>query len=518
MDKLLQSIYALVIVLSIACAFVYTQSAADGSSGYLNTHYTQFDERIAISDVNSILHPGDAKHFVFYVISGSTQQYGRFMMYTDAAFSFVPEKIWGLRGQVIATRMCHFLFLLLAIHLLISFFITDKLLQLSVLTFTLVSPYFIYFSFIPKPEPFVLFFLALFLRGFVKSGWSFGWHFIWLGFAYGCKISVLPLIPVFFALPVFYQQQKLQFSFNVKEIFKSILWLVVGFLICIPCLILSPVKPIFLHSYFSHTFGSVAKSSDSDSINFTEWFSHFSHHYFNFFAPLVFALSISAIAVALYSLYKQKKISNSHIIFGVGLIQILLIFIFTKRIWPHYLFIGVTISMIGFVAVCENFYASKAKFVSLFLLMMIVPQLVKFASDVQALTQVEKSDEYVEMKKNGTAAITYLLNKNIHKIKQDLSLFLPNDIVVKGIRYEPFPESKNKNTFEITGITDYDSSLYTSGYEAIVFEKYYPENYIPKFQWEYFMKGAAVNFSKYVPSYYQLDTTFGNTKIFLRTK
>ena len=146
MDKLFKILYAMVLAISIACAFYYTTSCADGTS-YVGDKYSQFDNRIALVDVNGILHPGDVKHFDFYTISGSTLFYGRVMMWTDALVSFIPDKIWGIQGQVVATRLTHFFILLLSLHLLIIFFIKDNLLRVMVLLFCVVSPYFIYFSY-----------------------------------------------------------------------------------------------------------------------------------------------------------------------------------------------------------------------------------------------------------------------------------------------------------------------------------------------------------------------------------
>ncbi|MBL0049506.1 MAG: hypothetical protein IPP32_15575 [Bacteroidetes bacterium] len=514
MDKFYKIGYGIAIIISIGFAFYYTSACKSGTS-YVGDKYSQFDERIALLDVNALLHPGDAKHFVFSVISGSTLFYGRVMMWTDALVSFIPDKIWGIEGQVMATRLCHFFVLLLSIHLLITLFIKDALLRLMTLVFILVSPYFIYFSFIPKPEPFVLLFLALFLRGFIKNNWSFGRHFIWLGFAYGCKISVLPLIPILFVLPLFYSEQKFRFALKIKEFSISVLYTLLGFLLCIPCLFLAPVKRLFLQSYISQAFGSATKSYDDKSINGLTWMNKLLHEYYAIHSIIISIAILGLAALAIYYLIKCKKISNAHLLLGLGLVQLLLIFILTKRIWPHYMFVGVCLSTIAGAALLEGVVKKQLKLVSLVIFACMLPQALTFANDARSLANRENNSNYQNVKKGGEQAMEYLLQKGVKKIGIDLSTYVANKYIVVGNKYEPFPALKSDADLKFDFLLEYGITLYTSGNQAIIFEKNCPCDTIATGSNEYFMKDALAAYNSNVPSHYHLDTTFAATRVYL---
>ncbi len=515
MDKYYKYAYYAFLIIAFATALYYSPACSDGTS-YVEDRYAQFDERLAMLEVNSILHPGDAKHFVFYTISGSALFYGRLMMWVDAAVSYIPDKIWGVQGQVIATRLTHFLVLLISIYLLIQLFIKDELLRATVLLFTLLSPYFFYFSLIPKPEPFVLLFLALFLRGYIKASWSFGKHYVWLGFALGCKISVLPLVPLFLLLPIIYKSDRFKFDFALLPLIKSGLWTVLGFLLCIPCLILAPFKPVFLETYIHQALVGAKKDYDDATVNFFSWIHQLVYEHFSVLPFMVVLLLCFVLAFSIYSLLQTKKISKGNLLFGIGLVQLLLIFILTKRIWPHYLFVGIVFTVIASAALFEESFKKYIKWFCVFLALFIGPQFFAFKTEVTYFVNRENQAHYQEVKSSGISAFEYLDSKKVKFIGCDLTAYVPNKLLVETQFYEPFPEQKRAIKLRMESVIDYSELLYTSGYDALVFEKNCPEDSLNKLSKAYFMKNAFTAFSKYVPSKYHFDTAFASTSIYLR--
>jgi hypothetical protein len=82
-----------------------------------------------------------------------------------------------------------------------------------------------------------------------------------------------------------------------------LLWFFVGFFIGIPCLLLTPIQPVFLQTYLHETVFGTTKSYDDSSLGFIKWLesglgghylgSHFLAYVFVLISP---SLSFSRIA------------------------------------------------------------------------------------------------------------------------------------------------------------------------------------------------------------------------------
>jgi hypothetical protein len=99
-----------------------------------------------------------------------------------------------------------------------------------------------YYSTMPKPEPFQLFFLSIFLLMHIRKQYRIQTHFIWLGLAMGAKISILPLVLVVFAHGIVIQGKAALYLFNNRrnswEIIKFLIAGILTQLILIGLLIL----------------------------------------------------------------------------------------------------------------------------------------------------------------------------------------------------------------------------------------------------------------------------------------
>lgn len=179
------------------------------------------DERITFDGVKKLLHPESFLAFVDTVIDGGDHRYGRILWNVSALFSFLPEKIGGVSGQIIATRFTHAIIQLLAYGLLVFTFIRSWTLRGLALLLLIALPYTAYFATMPKPEPIQLLSLALFLAFSARNQFRFGYYWIFLGLAFGAKVSTLTLLPLFIGLGLLGQVSQVgwvDFPVSTKQI------------------------------------------------------------------------------------------------------------------------------------------------------------------------------------------------------------------------------------------------------------------------------------------------------------
>ena len=176
------------------------------------------DERITFDGVKKLLHPESFLAFIDTVIDGKDHRYGRILWNVSALFSFLPEKIGGVSGQIIATRFTQAIIQLLAYSLLVFTFIQSWTLRGLAFLLLIVLPYTAYFATMPKPEPIQLFSLALFLAFSIRNQFRFGYYWVFLGLAFGAKVSTLTLLPLFIGLGLLGQLSQIDWvEFPIEE-------------------------------------------------------------------------------------------------------------------------------------------------------------------------------------------------------------------------------------------------------------------------------------------------------------
>jgi len=180
------------------------------------------DERITFDGVKELLHPESFLAFIDTIIDGRNNPYphiyGRILWNISAIFSFLPEKFWGVSGQIIATRFTHAIIQLLAYGLLVFTFIRSWILRGLAILLLVALPYTAYFATMPKPEPIQLLCLALFLAFSARNQFRFGYYWVFLGLAFGAKISALTLLPLFIGLGLLGQISQVDWvDFPVSE-------------------------------------------------------------------------------------------------------------------------------------------------------------------------------------------------------------------------------------------------------------------------------------------------------------
>ena len=328
----------------------------DGAN--INHFIAGHDEYLTIREVYSILEPASMKHWFLAVIGGDILYYGRVVFYSDALVAWLPYKIWGISGLVMAVRMAHALWILLAVIVLGRSFIRNPAFRLFWYWGACALQYTLYFTALPKPEPIQLLFLALFFRGLMTEGSPrFGKHYFWLGLAFAVKFNILTILPLLFILPLFARN-----AFNgldwIKRGLRSLVFFIGGFFTGIPCLLLSPVKPIYLHTYLRKTFLGTGKSYDDATLGFTQWMQQgLGNEYLNasWASYVFFALVIWLLLDGAFKFIKQSQAEISLIAGLSGFILLMSIMIMTKRLWPHYLWTGYLLCWFAMIQ-----YASQA--------------------------------------------------------------------------------------------------------------------------------------------------------------
>lgn len=356
MKKFIQShpIEILFSILFLTIAAILNLQFLEGAN--INRTITGHDEYLTVREVYSILNPLSWKHFILAIIGGDILYYGRVVFYTDAFFAYIPYKIWGIEGMVYAIRMTHSLWLLLGLLILNAAFLKQNLYKFLFLFGSFGLYYTLYFIQMPKPEPLQLVFLALFVRGFVKREYQFGLHFIWLGLAFAAKVNALVIIPFMFLIPVIHYWNKGIKNNFIKSV-KGIAYFFTGFFIGIPCLLLSPIQPVYLQTYLKKTIFGAEKSYDDASLTVIDWIrvglggSYLGNNWGGF--VMVILILILLVFLGL-KLLQTNKMSIPFLLLGMGMILMGFIFVMTKRLWPHYLWTGYIFVWLGLLVFLSN--------------------------------------------------------------------------------------------------------------------------------------------------------------------
>lgn len=233
----------------------------------INGRYAIFmDEQIIFDGVDKILQSSSTGELIKNIVGGD-HRYGRILYYLSAYFSAIPQNIFGESGQIVATRLLQTIILMSAYLILsLTFFNQWKMRVLS-FSLLLLMPTTLYYFTMPKPEPLQALFIALFLWQAKKHDFKLGWYWIFIGLAFGAKISVAPYLLAFGILAL-YQQNNEVFTVNFWKLFftKTLPLFLLGFFIAEPILLTGR-----LQQYLNSTFRNTTHGSDDKSITILSW-------------------------------------------------------------------------------------------------------------------------------------------------------------------------------------------------------------------------------------------------------
>lgn len=347
------------------------------------------DERITFDGVQHILYPESFAAFVQSVIDGGDHRYGRALWNSMAAASFLPAYIFGDQGQIIASRMLQVALLIAAFIVLAQTFVKSWGLKALLLAALLALPYTDYYMTMPKPEPLQLFFLALFLFFHKKTNLAFGAHWVFMGLAFGTKISTLPAMAVFVAFSILAHRIG-QAAGDLKiQLVRTAIFFSLGFGLAVPILLMPIVAAILvlyllkwaggfmklskgglllaslaamiflligarhqLKTWLSATFLNTGHGADQESINFISWAEYFLSSWLVAPSWIGGALITCAgifLAFWLGRVYRQedRQLPIGLVVALAGLALNLAIFAGVQRLWGCYLFPGSVLLLTG---------------------------------------------------------------------------------------------------------------------------------------------------------------------------
>lgn len=215
-----------------------------GNGNNLNPRYLFIDEQITFYPVAKILNPSGLDEFLWLVSDGSDYRYGRILWNSIALAAIIPAKLFGIAGQIVASRELGALLLLGSYLLLVIGFLKKPSIRFFALLTLIALPFNSYYMSMPKPEPQMIFALSLFLylnsRNYFLPGKP---SWILLGIALGAKISfIVPVIIVFIASLL---HGIITNKTIIRPYFTSGLYILAGFLISNPYFL----QPVFFFSY-----------------------------------------------------------------------------------------------------------------------------------------------------------------------------------------------------------------------------------------------------------------------------
>jgi len=505
-------------LLFITLAAILNLQFLDGSN--INTKIAGHDEYIAVKEVYSLLNPISWKHFILSFIAGDVIYYGRIMFYIDAFFSWLPFKVWGIEGMVYTTRMVHSVFLILGLLILSNVFLKEKFHKALFLLGSGAIFYTLYFLMMPKPEPFQLFFLALFLYYFKQKNWSFGRHFILLGIAFGLKFNVLLILPIIFVLP-FLKKNTQILKQKIIYALKAFVYFLIGLIIAIPCLILSPLKPIYFRTYIHETFSGTGKSYDNLSITVFDWLKNgFGGYYTGHW--IMGYIFLFVIIIALVLQLRKIKYNNdisALLLLLFGLFLTFIIMFTTKRLWPHYLWTGFIFLYLGLIVFSAQQTSLKYRKVFFTIVSVFISISLGFflTRDLPLYLGFDKDPEIVKDYKESKQAINYIKYKYPHsRVGTDASLLcLFSDFVVAK-PYHPFSiELPAPNQTILMWYGDHPEEIWEEKNDLVVFYKRHPEVINSE-------TGTVRNekqlklFQEHIKSDFVRDTMFGDVRIYRR--
>jgi hypothetical protein len=359
------------------------------------------DERITFDGVKKIIHPDGFLNFFESVLDGGDQRYGRILWNVMAIFSFIPERVFGESGQIIASRILQSM-LILASYILISYgILRNWVFRFLLLLVMLGMPFSDYYMTMPKPEPLQLLFLSIFIYFYITKEGSLTWYWVFLGAAFGTKISIAPVIVCLGMVSLLFLGGNKKLNLNNSGFQIAVIAFLSGLAVSVPILTPSIIilfgiyiigllfwgqeniesgtsKLIYLlaglcitllltyknlKNWATWTFLNSAHGADQADINVTSWIAYISSIWFNSNAVVGLVFYISIIMFICYCVVHVRRLTangvgDRRLVLPIGIavaglcMNIILIFS-VKRLWGFYLYTGTMLLLIGVVILLE---------------------------------------------------------------------------------------------------------------------------------------------------------------------
>jgi len=393
----IQIIYwALVAFFVVIAAFINSVGLVGYHGG--SNPFAAFDELYSVGEVYHILNAQGIKSFILSIIAGNGYIYGRFIYICDALLAFIPYHLFGLKGLVFSIRMAHAIYLIIGFHLINRFINTEVgLARLFTLVLFFSFPVTTYFVGMPKPEPMQFLLIGLFFN-YRKHTWSW----LLLGLALGSKISIA-FACIFLVGLLLYQIYKKTLSF--KKLLSISAYGLAGLFIALPSIPIGIFNPHFRKGLIN-IVSTASKPYDDPSITISDWIIKL----FDYYYTLPFAISFILVSLILVSaIWTAKMKSNYRVYLIFAYLCIIPIMLFTKRLWGHYLFLGLAL-MLPFVfhwLLSQHLFKKYKIAIAATILLLFSLNLKPVYDNVRSAIERNSSASYKEGKKTTLDALAY---------------------------------------------------------------------------------------------------------------
>jgi hypothetical protein len=387
------------LVFIIVCVFFLAalRANADLAAG---RHVLFMDERITFDGVRQILHAQDLGSLLQALGDGGDHRYGRSLWNSMALAALAPERIWGETGQIIAGRLLQGV-LLASAFLVFAFGLLRAWPLRALLVAALAAlPHAHYYATMPKPEPLQLLFMALFCVFFLRANFSFGIYWIFLGLAFGTKISALPAVAVFAAASLLAARSDKADETVERAAIAGVAFFA-GFAIAVPLflaallvvlggfaalaflrrrfrthlLILAALAALCLHfayvegrlaisTWLGHILENTTHGDDRSGIGPGSWLSYFFGDWL--VAPAGVGAAVVAVAALLgaSSMPALRGPDGTRTFLGLVLLSAgtawnVAMFVAAHRLWGFYLYPGTALAIVGLLVLADVAPASR---------------------------------------------------------------------------------------------------------------------------------------------------------------
>lgn len=365
-----------------------------------NSRLLDMDERIIFSGISQILYPSNFSSLLHALFDGGDLRYGRAYWNVPAVLAAIPTYLAGDQGTILTTRLVSQTSLFLG-YLNIALVLRPlgpKRVFGCLLTLLLL-PSTAYLATMPKAEALMILALAIILRRAVHLGELDSKSFVILGFAWGLKISLLPIVVTLLVLSLLASKRKQGDVLQALiQGMNAVLAILTGWILCTPMtanflwpgmlsigiswlltrkLINQHGNRMFLLTSAILTVGMVASvitvsyrrssdsldrwlqwtvfntshGQDSSSVTYLTWLKFIGTEYLNFLpvSQVIVVGSLVVLSIALIMGWLGKsKMSNIMLPTSVaGLILVLPVILEVKRLWGYYLHIGLALIVVG---------------------------------------------------------------------------------------------------------------------------------------------------------------------------
>lgn len=406
--------------------------------------FLEMDEKLSYSVNARLLHARSLKNLVQIASLGLDLRYGAVFFNSGALLAWLPAKLWGETGQIVATRMAQAI-QLLASYLLLSACITPISLRALFLALVLLLPHTPYYSALPKPEPNQLLFLALYLWYSHRHGFRLGRSWVFLGLAFGAKISSLPLLAPFALASVLEMKENFSGWRNVtRSLCTGTIAFFSGFFVAVPSLLIGLLlrERYYLEDYLNWTFRFTGHGADRTDVGPLDWIRFIAGEWLGtpsqLAALLLTALLvISLILLARLLIHGDRKSRFAAVTFTAGLITNTVIILKVKRVWGMYLHVGTVLMLLSLVsalslAPLESGLKRIRSLAAVLLVLLCLLRVPPTLEDYDRLAHRTQSPHHTLRRKELEGLVSYFgdsaaTNHKKISVYWDPALYLPDD-------------------------------------------------------------------------------------------